>query len=66
MQLRKDLTGVVQGVSGKKSFLVRFQDGCEKDRTSNQLTAVIVEKIPIEEEPNVPTIPDITSEKVPL
>ena len=27
-RMRKDLTGVVQGVSGSKRFLVRFQDGC--------------------------------------
>ena len=26
-QLRKELIGVVQGVSVKKRFLVRFQDG---------------------------------------
>ena len=26
-RMRKDLTGVVKGVSGKKRFLVRFQDG---------------------------------------
>ena len=28
------LTILVQGISGKKMFLVRFQDGCEKDPTS--------------------------------
>ena len=27
---RKELTDVVQGFSGKKRFLVRFQDGCKK------------------------------------
>ena len=26
-RMRKEFTGVVQGVSGKKRFLVRFQDG---------------------------------------
>ena len=26
-KIRKDLTGVVQGISGKKRFLVRFKDG---------------------------------------
>ena len=62
------LTVVFQVLSGKKSFLVRFQDGYEKDLTSNQLTVVIVEKSPLEEEPEVPTIneiPDyqVTSEK---
>ena len=39
-RLRKELTGVVQGVSGKRRFLVRFQDGCENDKTLNQLTIV--------------------------
>ena len=29
-RMRKDLTGVVQGVSGRRRFLVRFQDGCKK------------------------------------
>ena len=29
--LQKELTGVLQGVSGKKRLLVRLQDGCEKD-----------------------------------
>ena len=33
-------TGVVQGVSGERTFFVRFQDGCKKNLTSNQLTAV--------------------------
>ena len=40
---RKELTGVVQGVSGKNRYLVRFQDGCEKDLNLNQLTIVILE-----------------------
>ena len=26
-RMRKELTGVVQGVSGKRRFLVRFQNG---------------------------------------
>ena len=33
--LRKELTVVVQGVYGKKRFLMRFQYGCKKDLTSN-------------------------------
>ena len=40
--LRKEFTVVVQGVSRKKRFLVRFQDGCKNDLTSNQLTLVVV------------------------
>ena len=47
---KKDLNGVVQGVSGKRRFLVRFQDGCEKVMTSNQLTIVTVDRIPVIEE----------------
>ena len=34
-RLRKYLTAVVQGVSSKNSFLVRFQDGCGNDLTLN-------------------------------
>ena len=55
--MRKELTGVVKRVSGKKRFLERFQDWCKNYPTSNQLTVMIVEKNPVEEEPKVPTIP---------
>ena len=34
-RIRKYLTGLVQGISDKKMFLVRFQGGCKKDMTSN-------------------------------
>ena len=34
-RLSKLLAGVVQLLSGKKRFLVRFQGGCKKDMTSN-------------------------------
>ena len=30
-RLRKDMTGVVQEVFGKRRYSVRFQDGLEKD-----------------------------------
>ena len=40
--LRKYFTGVVQGVSGKRSFLESFQDCCEKYLTSNKLTVAKV------------------------
>ena len=43
------MTVVVQGVSGSRRFLVRFQNGCENNLSSNQLTVVIVEKILVEE-----------------
>ena len=39
-RMRKELTGVVQGVSGKRVFFVSFQDRCEKDLTSNKLNIV--------------------------
>ena len=52
-RMRKYLTGLVQGISDKKMFLVRFQDGCKNNLSLNQLTIVIVEKIPEEKEPEV-------------
>ena len=61
-RMRKKFTGVVQVVSGKRRFLVSFQDGYEKDMTPNQLTVVIVENIPVEKELGVPTIPEIPDE----
>ena len=57
--MRKYLTGVVQGVLGKRSFLVIFQDGCENNLSSNQLTVTIVENILEEKEPEVSEISDI-------
>ena len=64
-RLRKELTGVFQGLSGKKRFCMGFQDGWENYLNSNQLTNLISEKIPIEEEHQVPTISVIPDEKVP-
>ena len=64
--MRKELTGVVQGISGKKRLLVRFQDGCKKNLYLNQLTIVIAEKIPEEKEPQVFTNPEIPEEQVTL
>ena len=57
---------MVQRVSGKKRFLVRFQYGCEKDLNSNKLTAVAVEKNPVDEEPKVPTIASVPENAVDL
>ena len=65
-RIRKELSGVVQGVSGRMRFLVRFQNGCKKNLSSNQLTIVIVESILVEEEPEVSTIPDIPENQVEL
>ena len=45
---------------------MRFQDRRDKDMTSNQLTVVIVENIPVEEGLKAPTIPDKPGEKVTL
>ena len=62
--MRKELTGVVQGVSGRRKFFVIFQNRCENNLSSNQLTAVIVEKILVEKEPEVFTIPEIPEDQV--
>ena len=43
---------------------MRFQNGCKNNLSSNQLTVVIVEKIPVEEEPEVSTIPEIPEDQV--
>ena len=64
IRMRKELTGVVQVVSGRRRFLVRFQNGCKRNLSSNQLTVVIVEKIPVEEEPLLYAIPDILEDQV--
>ena len=65
-RLRKELTSVLQGVSGKKRFLVRFQYGCKKDMTSNNFTIVILYSISTEEEPQVTMIPEIPDKKDPF
>ena len=59
-------TGVLEGFLVKKRFLLRFQYGCEKNLSSNQITTVIVEKIPEEKEPEVSAIPEIPEEQVEL
>ena len=35
IRTRNELTGVVQGVSGRRSLLVRFQNWCENNLYSN-------------------------------
>ena len=62
--MRKELTGVVQGVSGRRRLLVRFQNGCEKNLSSNQLTVVTAHDILEEEAPKVSTIPEIPENNV--
>ena len=44
---------------------MRFQDGCEKDLTSNQLTVVTVERSPMTKESKVPSIDEEPGETVP-
>ena len=46
---RRYFTGVLQLVSGKRSFLVIFHDRWKKYLTSNQLTVVIVDRFPVTE-----------------
>ena len=41
-RLRKEMTGVVQEVVGKRRYSVSIQDGLEKEILSNQLTIVVV------------------------
>ena len=65
-RIRKLLTGVVQGVSGKKRFLVRFHDGCKNYMTLNPLIVMIIEKSAVDEEPEVTPISGIPDETVPL
>ena len=57
---------MVQGVSGRRRFLVRFHNGCENDLSSNQLTVVILEKNPEEIEPEVSEIAEILEEQIKL
>ena len=45
-------------------LLVRFQDGYEKDITSNQLTGVAVDSLPVTKEDEVSTIYVIPDETV--
>ena len=56
---------MVQGVYWKKKFLVRFQDGFERYLTSNQLTSVTVDNIPVTNEAEVPRIDEKPYETVP-
>ena len=65
-RMRKELTDVIQGISENKRFLVRFQDGCKNNLSSNQPTIVIVEKILEEKKPEVFMNTEIPEEKVTL
>ena len=48
-RLRKAITGVVQEVVGNIMYLVRLQDGLEKEMFSNHLTFLVV-RSEVEEE----------------
>ena len=63
---RKELNGMVKVVSGRRRLLVRFQNGCKNNLSLNQLTIMIVEKIPEEKEPEVSKISEIPEEQVEL
>ena len=45
---------------------MRFQNGCKNNLPLNQLTAVIVDKIPGEKQPEVSTIAETPEEQVEL
>ena len=45
--LNKELTTVMQGVSVKSRFLLRFKYGHDKDMTLNQLTIMTVDSTPV-------------------
>ena len=62
--MRKELTGLVQGVSGRRRFLVMFQNGCKKNLPSNQLTVVTAHEILVKEAPKVSTITEIPEDNV--
>ena len=54
--MRKDLTVLVESVSGKRELLVIFQYGCDKYPKLNQLTFVTVDRIPVTKESKVTMI----------
>ena len=41
-RLKKDMNGVFQEVVEKRRYLVRFQDGLDKDILPNHITIVVV------------------------
>ena len=64
--MSEELTGVVQVILGRRRLLVRFQNGCENNLSSNQLIVVLPEKIQEEKEPEVSEIAQIPEEQVEL
>ena len=55
---------MVQAISDKRRFLVRFHDRCEKNLSSNQLTVVAAHEILVKEALLVSTIPEIPEDIV--
>ena len=51
-------------ISGKRRFLVSFQDRCERDLTSDQITLIKSDRIPMTKEAEVPMISALTNKKV--
>ena len=45
---------------------MRFHDECENNLSSNKLTIVMVDKIPVKKEPKVPTNTEIPEEQLTL
>ena len=64
--MRREFAGVVQGVSDNRRFLVIFKDWYENNMTSNQITILIVESGPMNEEAEVTTISVIPDETIGL
>ena len=54
--MRKELSSLLQVVSGNKRILLRFKDVCEKYLTLNKLILVIVDRIPMTKKVKVATI----------
>ena len=65
-RLMKKLTGVMEPVSDKNGFLVRFQGGFKKVLISNQLTTMTVDRRTNTEEEDMTKIYAITDETVDL
>ena len=63
-RVRNGFTGVFQGVLWSRRLLLRFQNGCKNNLSSNQIAVVMVEKILVVEEPEVSKIPEITEDQV--
>ena len=58
-RLRKERTGVLQEVVGKRKYSERFQDGGEKEMLSKQITIVVV-RSEVEEDINMREVDMIT------